>query len=99
MTEWIKCSDRLPDSEPDFNVHKVYLTFGILGIGASTYDNLNKRVWIFQQITHWAIPPETPDQIEKKREEYEKSDYCKALTKYVDRFFERYKVPLEVKND
>ena len=57
---------------------------------------------LFKHTTHWAELPKSPIEIEKEREEYRNSDYCKFLTRYVDHFFERYNVPVEIaeeKND
>ena len=99
MTEWIKCSDRMPDSDPDYRPHKRYITFDGIDIGLSSYDIEWIKIWGAYGFTHWMIPPKSPEQIEKEREEYENSDYCKALSKYsssiLEGFARRYNLKSE----
>lgn len=96
MSEWIKLSERMPDSEPDHTIHKVYITFGEFGIGALQYNNIYKDVWTFQAITHWMLPPKTPIEIEKERESFENRLVSQKMELYFKSFYGRYNIPLQL---
>jgi len=97
MTKWIKCSERLPA------LHKKVLSYSSLwhDIEVSYLSDIHSKEWMLKddyicpEVTHWAELPKSPAQIEKEREEYANSDYCKALTKYVEHCFERYSIPID----
>jgi len=89
MTKWFKCDERMPDRD-DYERKLVYSKCD--GICTAqyhdTYWDLDPKGdyatgGYIDEVTHWAECPKTPDEIKKEREEYENSDYCKALTKYV----------------
>lgn len=84
-----------------------YLIFRNGQIRTAQFDGIG---WIesvewelFKHTTHWAKLPKSPVEIEQEREEYRNSEYCKLFTRYVEHFFERYRVPLpescEIKDD
>jgi len=104
MTEWIKCSDSMPDSDPDYDEDNEYIAYCAYLNRFQMYfmkfpQKSGNQVWKYCKVLYWMKAPKTPDQIEKEREEYANSDYCRFIRSYVDGFFDRYKVPVEVKND